>query len=85
LLAIDLKKQAPGWEFQTDASKKLVPGYSNPDGSINYEAMQAGNFYDEMVVAVAKTMDVGAVLSSPVVDRHMVIFGSADGNVYALD
>jgi outer membrane protein assembly factor BamB len=85
LLAIDLKKQAPVWEFQTDASKRLVSGYSNPDGSINYEAMQAGNFYDEMVVAVAKTMDVGAVLSSPVVDRHMVIFGSADGNVYALD
>jgi outer membrane protein assembly factor BamB len=85
LLAIDVKKQAVSWEFQTDASKKLVPGYSNPDGSINYYAIQAGNFYDETVVSVAKTMDVGAVLSSPVVDGNTVIFGSADGNVYALD
>lgn len=85
LLAIDLKKQAVAWEFQTDASKKLVPGYSNPDGSINYYAIQAGNFYDEMVVAVAKTMDVGAVLSSPVVDHNTVIFGGADGNLYALE
>ena len=85
LFGIDLKKQALAWEFQTEASKKLVPEYSNPDGSINYYAIQAGNFYDEMVVAVAKTMDAGAVLSSPVVDRNTVIFGSADGSVYALE
>jgi outer membrane protein assembly factor BamB len=84
LFAIDLKKQAVAWEFQTDASKKLLPGYSNPDGSINYYAVQAGNFYDDMVVAVDKLLQDGQVLSSPVVTGSTVIFGSADGNVYAL-
>jgi hypothetical protein len=30
-------------------------------------------------------MSVGAVLSSPYVTGNTVIFGSADGNVYALE
>jgi outer membrane protein assembly factor BamB len=84
LFAIDLKKQAVAWEFQTDTSKKLLPGYSNPDGSINYYAVQAGDFYDDMVVAVQKILEDGEVLSSPTVAANTVIFGSADGNVYAL-
>lgn len=84
LFAIDLQKQAVAWEFQTKASKKLLPGYSNPDGSINYYALQAGNFYDDMVVAAQKTLDDGTVLSSPAIGGNTVVFGSADGNVYAL-
>jgi outer membrane protein assembly factor BamB len=31
-----------------------------------------------------KMMSVGAVLSSPVVERDMIYFGSTDGNVYAI-
>lgn len=85
LFAIDLKRRAVAWEFQTGASKTLVPRYSNPDGSVNYRAVQAGNFYDDMVVAAQKILDDGAVLSSPAIDGDTVIFGSADGGVYALE
>jgi hypothetical protein len=34
---------------------------------------------------VQKTLDHGTVLSSPTIAGNTVIFGSADGNVYALD
>ncbi|MBV8801219.1 MAG: PQQ-binding-like beta-propeller repeat protein [Alphaproteobacteria bacterium] len=84
LFAIGLKKRALGWEFQTAASKKSLPGFSNADGSVNYAAVQAGTFYDDMVVAVAKLQEVGQVLSSPVPAGNLLVFGATDGNVYAL-
>jgi hypothetical protein len=30
-------------------------------------------------------MSVGAVLSSPAVGNNVIVFGSTDGNVYALE
>jgi hypothetical protein len=33
---------------------------------------------------VSKMLSVGAVLSSPVIERDMIYFGSTDGNVYAI-
>jgi len=84
LFAIDLKNGRTAWEFQTDASRKLLGPHSNPDGSVNYYAVQAGTFYDDMVVSVSNLMDGGAILSSPVYANGLLIFGSADGNVYAL-
>jgi outer membrane protein assembly factor BamB len=84
LFAIDLKSRGIAWEFQTEASKKLLPGYSNPDGSVNYDSAQAGNFYDDMVVAVAKLQEVGQVLSSPVPAGNLLVFGATDGSIYAL-
>jgi outer membrane protein assembly factor BamB len=85
LLAIDLKNRREAWEFQTDASKSLLPAYSNPDGSVNYYAVQAGNFYDDVVVAVDKLMNLGQVHSSPLLAGNTLIFGATDGNVYALE
>lgn len=84
LLAIDLKNRRAAWEFQTDVSKRLLPAYSNPDGSVNYYAVQAGNFYDDIVVAQDKLMNLGQVHSSPVLAGNLLVFGATDGNVYAL-
>ena len=84
LLAIDLKNRRLAWEFQTDGSKTLLPGYSNPDGSPNYYAVQAGDFYDDVVVSVDKLMNLGQVDASPVVAGNLIVFGATDGNVYAL-
>jgi outer membrane protein assembly factor BamB len=42
------------------------------------------NFYEEMVLGVAKYLTTGSILSSPVIDGGAIYFGSADGNVYAL-
>jgi len=85
LFAIDIAKGAILWSYQTDAAKKILPGISNPDGSPNYYAVQSEPFYDGLVVAVERTMESGAILSSPAVGPDgSVYFGSMDGDVYAL-
>jgi outer membrane protein assembly factor BamB len=83
--AIDIAKGAVLWHYETDAAKKTVPGLSNPDGTPNYYAVQSEPFCDGMVVAVERTMETGAILSSPAVGPDgSVYFGSMDGDVYAL-
>jgi eukaryotic-like serine/threonine-protein kinase len=84
LYAVDLSSQKIAWEFQTDASKQLLPARSNPDGTINYAPLFTENFYDDMVAGVQKTLQQGSVLSSPVVVDKVVYVGSADGYLYAL-
>lgn len=42
-------------------------------------------FYDDMVLAVHKLFSAGTILSSPVVVGNSVVFGSTDGNLYALE
>jgi outer membrane protein assembly factor BamB len=54
-------------------------------GEPNYEAAFTDGFYDDLIIGAWRMMSIGAVLSSPVVDAHAVYFGSADGNVYAVD
>ena len=85
LIAIDLGRKQPAWEFETDAAKQNLPTYRKADGTPNYEAAFTDFFYDDMVVGVHKMMSVGAVLSSPVVVGKVVYVGSADGNMYALE
>jgi outer membrane protein assembly factor BamB len=38
----------------------------------------------DLYLQVSKFMSIGAILSSPVVDRGVVYVGSMDGNLYAL-
>jgi eukaryotic-like serine/threonine-protein kinase len=85
LIALDLATKAPAWIFATEASRQNGPGLTKPDGTPNYEAAFADGFYDSMVAGVARMLSVGAVLSSPVVANGTLYFGSADGNLYALD
>jgi eukaryotic-like serine/threonine-protein kinase len=85
LFAIDLKEQKTVWEFATDGQQKNGATYTKADGTPNYEAAFAGDFYDDMVVGVDKLMTVGAIYSSPVVVNGVIYFGSTDGAVYALN
>ena len=84
LLAIDLAGGRIAWRFATPASLKIGPTYTNPDGTPNYHAAFASDFYDDLVAGVSRMMSVGAILSSPVVAGGSIYFGSMDGNVYAL-
>ena len=84
LIAIDLASQKPAWTFETDASRQNRPALTKPDGTPNYEAAFADNFYDNMVIGVSKMMSVGAMLSSPVVVNNVIYVGSTDGFLYAL-
>ena len=83
LLAIDLKTRERLWEFQTEASKRNVAALTKPDGKINLN-MMTRNFYDDMVLDVARYFSAGSILSSPAIDNGVIYFGSTDGNVYAL-
>jgi outer membrane protein assembly factor BamB len=87
LTAIDLKTQKPAWVFETDGARQNAGAMTNEDGSIKWQTLFPGPnlFYDDMVLAVHKLFSMGAVLSSPVVVGDAVIFGSTDGNLYALD
>jgi outer membrane protein assembly factor BamB len=84
LTAIDLTTQTRAWEFQTDASRQRLAAFSKPDGSPNYQAAFASDFYDDMIVGISRVQSVGTILSSPVVAGRVVYFGSNDGNLYAV-
>ncbi|HTD74049.1 MAG TPA: PQQ-binding-like beta-propeller repeat protein [Steroidobacteraceae bacterium] len=84
LMAIDLDKHATAWTFSTDGAKTNAAALTQKDGAPNYTAAFTDNFYDEMVIGVWKMLSLGAVLSSPVIERDMIYFGSTDGNVYAI-
>jgi len=87
LTAIDLKTQKPIWVFETDGAKQNAKALTNADGSIKFEAIFSSPkpFYDDMVIGVGKLFTMGTILSSPVVVGDAVYFGSADGNLYALE
>jgi outer membrane protein assembly factor BamB len=84
LMAIDLDKHAPAWTFSTDGANHNGAALTQKDGDPNYAAAFGDNFYDDLVIGVWKMLSVGAVLSSPVIERDMIYFGSTDGNVYAI-
>jgi len=54
LFAIDRTTQKQAWEFQTDASKQNGHTYTKTDGTPKYEAAFVSDFYDDIIVGVAK-------------------------------
>ena len=49
-----------------------------------YKAAVSDPFYDQMVIGLDRLLNVGAVVSTPVIDGDVVFFGSFDGQLYAL-
>lgn len=84
LSAVDLDSFKPAWVFATEGAKKFGSAYTKAGGTPNFEAIYQSDFYDDMVVGVDRIMNLGAVISSPVVSGEVVYFGSADGYLYAL-
>jgi hypothetical protein len=65
LAAVDLKTQKPAWAFHYDTSKQNLPAIQNPDGTLNFGAIMSESLYDDMVIAVSKSLSVGSILASP--------------------
>ncbi len=84
LNAIDLQHKRIAWTFTTDGARRYGSTYTNPDGTPNYAVAFESDFYDDLVVGATKMLSVGAILSSPVSDDHVIYVGSTDGNLYAL-
>jgi outer membrane protein assembly factor BamB len=85
LRAIGLDSQTTLWSFQTEGSRKNLPGLSNSNGDPDYRLAFASSFYDDMVAGVAKMRTVGMILTSPVISGNVIFIGSTDGNLYALE
>lgn len=85
LYAVDAKTGTLAWSFQTEASKADPLKVLTPDGALNAEAF-APTFHDfqDMYVDFYRYVSIGAIMSSPAVDRGVVYVGSMDGNLYAL-
>jgi eukaryotic-like serine/threonine-protein kinase len=86
LYAIDAKTGTLAWAFETDASKADPLKVLNPDGGLNRDAFAPlfGDFED-MYLDFARFASVGAIMSSPVIDRGVVYVGSMDGKLYAIE
>ncbi len=84
LVAIDIAKQAAAWTFETDAAKQNGPALTLADGTPNYPAVFASDFYNDIIGGYNKLLAVGPILSSPVVLDRVIYVGSVDGNLYAL-
>jgi outer membrane protein assembly factor BamB len=85
LYAIDIKSGKLAWEFQTEAAKKDPMKVLKPDGHLDQAAFTPifGDFED-MYIDFYRFISIGAIMSSPVVDKGVVYFGSMDGNLYAI-
>jgi outer membrane protein assembly factor BamB len=83
--AIDLATGKIAWVFQTDAAKQNALGVLTAEGNLNFKTVFTSNFYENMYLDGARLFSLGSVLSSPAVGSGVVCFGSADGNVYALE
>jgi len=85
LHAIDTETGAIAWTFETEASKSDPMNVLKDDGGLEPAAFASlfGDFQD-MYLVFHKLISVGAIVSSPAVEGDTVLFGSMDGNVYAL-
>jgi len=86
LYAIDIKSGKLAWEFQAPGSKADPLKILNSDGSLNQEVLYAPVFgdFEDMYIGIYKFTTIGSIMSSRVVDKGVIYFGSMDGNLYAL-
>ncbi|AFD07424.1 outer membrane protein assembly factor BamB family protein [Solitalea canadensis] len=83
LYAADKKTGTIKWEYQTEASKQNWLTIFDETGHIKKGFELYG---DDVHIANTEKiiMNLGSILSSPIVEQNMVYFGSTDGYVYAL-
>ena len=85
LEARDLDSGELLWEFQTDASKQNDGWVLTADRRFNAAMFFRSTWRETPIVGVQRQFSVGSIFSSPLVVGGVVYFGSADGNLYALD
>ena len=73
------------WEFTTEAAKHNEGWALTSDGGMNFAMLYRYPWREAPLVAFTRQLAIGAVLSSPLIVDGVVYFGSADGNVYAIE
>jgi len=82
VIRADEKTGVEKWEFQTDGSKKNYANVFNKEGEFNKDFVLYGSNIRETENSI---LDLGAILGSPLIHQNTIYFGSADGNLYAVD
>lgn len=84
LVAVDTKTRGEAWRFQTDEAKEDKLQVLKTDGTINGEKVFADFSAEKMPEILEMMFSVGAILSTPAPYGNSLIFGTADGHVYAI-
>ena len=85
LEARDLDNGELLWEFVTAASKRNDGWALTADRQFNGPFLFWSSWREVPIVATVAQFGVGSIFSSPLVVGGVVYFGSADGNLYALE
>lgn len=81
IIKAEIKNGQKKWEFQTHGSRKNYGTVFNEKG----EFIEGFNLYGkDMIETEQKILDLGAILSTPVIHQKTLYFGSSDGYLYAL-
>lgn len=81
LIAADIETGKISWEFQTNGSRKNYSTVFNQRGDFKKGFTLYGK---DIIETERKIIDLGAILSTPVIDQNTIYFGSSDGTLYAL-
>ena len=85
LEARDLASGALLWEYQTDASRRNLGWVLTSERKFNTPLLFHSIWREAPIVAIDRQFGVGSIFSSPLVVGGVVYFGSADGNLYAIE
>jgi outer membrane protein assembly factor BamB len=83
--ARDVKTGSLLWSFRTDASKENRGWILTAEGRFNGQFSFYSPWREVPLVGTERQFGVGSFLSTPLVADGMVIVGSADGTLYALN
>ena len=73
------------WEYQTDASRRNVGWVLTSERKFNTPLIFHSAWREAPIVATDRQFGIGSIFSSPLVVGGVVYFGSADGNLYAIE
>ena len=72
------------WTWRTPAARANRGWVLTADGRFNTALNFASNWREAMAIGFDRQSSVGSIFSTPLVDQGRIIFGSADGRIYAL-
>ena len=84
LVAVNTHTKQEAWRFRTDEAKADVMHVLNEDGTFNGQKLFAEFSPQKMPEIMELMFSVGAILSTPTPYKESLIFGTADGYVYAI-
>jgi outer membrane protein assembly factor BamB len=81
LRGVDYKTGEVTWQFKTDGSKENYNKIFNSNGLF----IEGFELYGKDYLESEKLIHtLGSILSTPVIDKNIIYFGSSDGSLYSV-